>query len=634
MAKFQLSNGALLKICQGAQDVEPPIFQLLQTKKIAGTSTERYRMLISDGANSNSYGMLATQLNGLVHEEKLKEYCIFKVNKYQCNNMQGKKVIIILDLEVLQEGSEVGEKIGSPIAIAADGTVSAQPVDQNRAPNTSNNGDNKRVARTEAVGSPATKRPSMLDRPVIAQGMPSNLAGQPTFPIASLTPYQNKWTIKARVTKKSDIRRWSNSRGEGHLFSMDLLDESGEIRATAFKNECDKFEPMVQEDKVYFISNCKLKPANKQYSSLNNDYELTFSEMSEMVPCNDEDTASIPRVTFNFVQLSQLSAEHKDSIVDVIGICRSATDVANLTSSKTGREMIKRDITIADQSLVELRLTLWGGTATSFNPSGNPVVAVKGCKVSDYAGVSVGALNSSVIQINPDIPKCHELKGWYEQDGCKATFKAMSEAGNGGGDMLSGSGANIKTIGEVKSSQIGLTTVKGEYYSSVATAVMYQKEKALYQACSQPGPEGKGCNRKVQDQGNGTYRCEKCNMDMDSFNWRIILSFSIADATDNQWVQCFHDQAEAILKISAQELGTMQQSDPEGYNRVFQEATFKKFNFRLRAKADTYNDETRVKHAVISAENVIFESYNKMMIKELIDNGIELPMGVSESKYT
>ena len=31
---------------------------------------------------------------------------------------------------------------------------------------------------------------------------------------------------------------------------MDLLDESGEIRATAFKAECDRFEPMVEIDKV------------------------------------------------------------------------------------------------------------------------------------------------------------------------------------------------------------------------------------------------------------------------------------------------------------------------------------------------------------------------------------------------
>ena len=61
--------------------------------------------------------------------------------------------------------------------------------------------------------------------------------------------------------------------------------------------------------------------------------------------------------------------------------------------------------------MVEVRLTVWGGSADSFNQSGNPVVAVKGCKVSDFSGVSLSALGSSVIQINPDLPKCHELKG-------------------------------------------------------------------------------------------------------------------------------------------------------------------------------------------------------------------------------
>lgn len=35
-----------------------------------------------------------------------------------------------------------------------------------------------------------------------------------------------RWTIRARVTNKSGIRTWSNSRGEGKLFSMDLVDES------------------------------------------------------------------------------------------------------------------------------------------------------------------------------------------------------------------------------------------------------------------------------------------------------------------------------------------------------------------------------------------------------------------------
>ena len=127
-------------------------------------------MLISDGVNSNSYGMLATQLNGYIHEEKLQEFCIFKVKNFQCNNMQGKRVIIILDLEILQAGPEVGSKIGSPIAIAADGTVPTQTSeangssDQNRAPN-SNIVDNKRFAQNQAAGTPPTKKQNFMERP-------------------------------------------------------------------------------------------------------------------------------------------------------------------------------------------------------------------------------------------------------------------------------------------------------------------------------------------------------------------------------------------------------------------------------------------------------------------------------------
>lgn len=70
-----------------------------------------------------------------------------------------------------------------------------------------------------------------------------------TYPIASLSPYQNKWVIKARVTSKSAIRTWNNAKGEGKLFSMDLIDESGEIRCTAFKEMCDRYYDMIQVTK-------------------------------------------------------------------------------------------------------------------------------------------------------------------------------------------------------------------------------------------------------------------------------------------------------------------------------------------------------------------------------------------------
>lgn len=67
--------------------------------------------------------MLATQLNTLITDKVIDEYSIITAKRLQCNIMQGKKVIIILDAELLRPGSQVGQKIGTPVAIAADGSV-------------------------------------------------------------------------------------------------------------------------------------------------------------------------------------------------------------------------------------------------------------------------------------------------------------------------------------------------------------------------------------------------------------------------------------------------------------------------------------------------------------------------------
>ena len=80
-------------------------------------------------------------------------------------------------------------------------------------------------------------------------------------PINSLNAYQNRWTIKARVSVKGDLRRYSNARGEGKVFSFDLVDAAGgEIKATAFTDACDKFYDLIQKGSVYMISKASLKP--------------------------------------------------------------------------------------------------------------------------------------------------------------------------------------------------------------------------------------------------------------------------------------------------------------------------------------------------------------------------------------
>ena len=498
MSNPSLSEGALLTICQGGT-VEKPTLQVLQNKKIAGSTSDRYRVFVSDGQYSNSFSMLATQMNHLITEGKLEAFSIVRVNNHICNNVNGKKVIILLEIEVLKPGSEVGRKIGDPLQIGADGTVSGNP-----AAKAANAGAQKRPADSDLSNAPkrsplATsngQRSSILE-PRSTIGSSSDLSQSAVYPINSLTPYNNKWTIKARVTNKSDIRKWSNSRGEGYLFSMDLIDSSGEIRATAFKEQCDKFYNMIEVGKLYFISGCQLKTANKQYSTLNNEYEMTMRNDTEIMPCNEESN-SIPTLQFNFVKIGDLGDAAKDSIVDVIGICKSSSDCATIVSSRTQKELTKRDLFLVDQSNTEVSLTLWGTKAETFESASNPVVCVKGAKVSDYNGVSLSTLSSSVVQINPDLKPAHDLKGWFDSEGANLQTNSLTQSGmRGGGDM--GIGTNLKMIGEVKRENLGFgVDGKPEYYSTTGYISVIQKDKALYQACTQVN-DGKPCNKKVSN---------------------------------------------------------------------------------------------------------------------------------------
>ena len=112
---------------------------------------------------------------------------------------------------------------------------------------------------------------------------PQSAAHANVYPIEALSPYAHKWTIKARVTNKSAIKTWHNKNGEGKLFSVNLLDESGEIKATGFNDQCEALHDIFQEGGVYYITSpCRVQLAKKQFSNLNNDYELTFERDTQV----------------------------------------------------------------------------------------------------------------------------------------------------------------------------------------------------------------------------------------------------------------------------------------------------------------------------------------------------------------
>jgi replication factor A1 len=163
------------------------------------------------------------------------------------------------------------EKIGSPSAIAAP------PADQPAISTGTKAGPSTSAAAVPVQQQPPKAPPARQQPPAQRGARPGSI-----YPIEGLSPYQNNWTIKARVTQKSDIKTWSNQRGEGKLFNVTLMDESGEIRATGFNQVVDELYDKLEEGKVYFLSKARVNLAKKKFSNLANDYELSLEKNTEI----------------------------------------------------------------------------------------------------------------------------------------------------------------------------------------------------------------------------------------------------------------------------------------------------------------------------------------------------------------
>ncbi|XP_030656350.1 replication protein A 70 kDa DNA-binding subunit isoform X2 [Nomascus leucogenys] len=576
----QLSEGAIAAIMQKGDTNIKPILQVINIRPITtGNSPPRYRLLMSDGLNTLSSFMLATQLNLLVEQEQLSSNCVCQINRYIVNTLKdGRRVVILMELEVLKSAEAVGVKIGNPVPYNEGPTVS------------------KAYGASKTFGKAAG--PSLSHTSAGTQSK--------VVPIASLTPYQSKWTICARVTNKSQIRTWSNSRGEGKLFSLELVDESGEIRATAFNEQVDKFFPLIEVNKVYYFSKGTLKIANKQFTAVKNDYEMTFNNETSVMPC--EDDHHLPTVQFDFTGIDDLENKSKDSLVDIIGICKSYEDATKITVRSNNREVAKRNIYLMDTSGKVVTATLWGEDADKFDGSRQPVLAIKGARVSDFGGRSLSVLSSSTIIVNPDIPEAYKLRGWFDAEGQALDGVSISDLKSGG---VGGANTNWKTLYEVKSENLGQGD-KPDYFSSVATVVYLRKENCMYQACPT-----QDCNKKVIDQQNGLYRCEKCDTEFPSFKYRMILSVNIADFQENQWVTCFQESAEAILGQNAAYLGELKDKNEQAFEEVFQNANFRSFIFRVRVKVETYNDESRIKATVMDVKPVDYREYGRRLVMSI-----------------
>lgn len=597
MAFTALSKGAVIKLTNGDKP-DSPIFQCIAIKKLQSDGKLRHRLLLSDGDHSFGTTMLATQLNPLVAEDKLNQFSIVKMSKYQCTKVHGDKLVVIcIGIDILHCGKEVGSKIGDPIPV---GTQSTQPsAPKKPTPNPVTNNHKPPVNNMESP-KPTGKMPfSSGSAPTTPGGSATKVV-----PIQGLTPYQNRWTIRARVTNKGGIKEWKNNRGEGKLFNFTVCDQSGDIRITCFNEEATKFFDVIEPNKVFLVSNATLKPANAQYNNTSHDYEMTLRRDSVVSLCQEAESDLVPKLNYDFVPIKNLS-EKVGKFVDVIGIVKEIDELQTVMIRSQNRETSVRKFFLVDQSNAQIRCTLWGKEAEDFEGSGNPVISFRGARISDYGGCSLSTTGGTTMTVNPDVSEAHTLKQWFAAGGGSQNVESLSS------EAARGSAANWKTLSEIKEENLGYGE-KPDYVTSKVTILYCKKENSLYQACPK-----EDCNKKVIDLSNGQYRCEKCNTTTDNFKYRMIMNVHVADEYDSQWVTIFPEQGELLVGMTSQELGELKDNDENAFEMALRKIYFTSYFMKFRVKAERFNDEQRIRVSAVNLSPISYSEYNKKLKDDL-----------------
>ncbi|OJZ88852.1 replication factor A 1, Rfa1 [Aspergillus piperis CBS 112811] len=598
-AASQVSVGALSAIFDDTKpQTREPIVQCVQIKQLPSQQShpERYRAVFSDISNYVQT-MLATQLNPMVSSELLRKGCFVRLKSFQANSVKGKKILIILDLEVL-EGLGVAEKIGEPKPLE-----SKTDEDDKHQPTTiSSNG----FYGSKMSGAQVQSNTGVQSaRPVLAA------AHATIYPIEAISPYSHKWTIKARCTSKTNIKTWHNRNTEGRLFSVNLLDDSGEIRATGFNDQCDMLYDVFQEGGVYYISNCRVQIAKKQFTNLNNDYELTFER--DTVVEKAEDQSDVPQVRFNFTSIGDLQSVEKDTTIDVIGVLKEDMGVSQITSKTTNKPYNKRELVMVDNTGFSVRLTIWGTTAQNFNALPESVIAFKGVKVSDFGGRSLSLLSSGSMAVDPDIEEAHKLKGWYDAQGRDENFSShASLLGAASSTMKSD---QFKTIAQIREEQLGMSE-EAVYFSLKATVIYIKQDNMSF---AYPACLSEKCNKKVTELDPGQWRCERCDKTHPRPDYRYIMHVNVSDHTGQLWLSCFDDVGKLMMDMSANQLMELFQTDEKAAGDAFQDANCRTWNFRCRAKIDHFGEQQRIRYQVSSA-NPINYSQEASRLADLIES--------------
>lgn len=540
-------------------------------------------MLVSDGQHFDRM-VASSDIVERVMRKEISKNCVFEAD-YRAQSINSKNLVFLFGANVL---GNPGHPIGNPVNLSR--TNGNQSPQNNQPQQLQNQSQNRYFSHpppiTNSNGNNQHFTPRNNQPPPHSNQNGDAFQSSNQITIDMLDEYASRWTIKARVTSKGDVKHFTTRDGkEGKLMSIDLVDPSGEIRAVMFNDVVDKYENVLQQGNVYRITKGRLKKGNPKFNTLNNPYEITFNSFTVVEPVAED--KSIPTVQIKPEPISQLNNVVDGATVDLLGIVQEIGEPFTGHNEKRNKDYTKRDVYLCDKSdegnPVSVKLTLWDDKAENFEPQVGDLIAVTKCRKGSFGGVSVSARSNSEIVGNPDVPGAQDMVHWWSTTGRSQKASSMTQP------MKSKKNSAKPRVEIAMTKNPSSFDEKGNAYFTVRCMVKkFSSRKPWYNSCP-----GEGCKKKVTfDEGNGVYQCQACQGQFQMCDRRYCASVQLADHSGSVWVTAFESSGQTIFGLSANELAQVrgdEEEESDDYKNLLSHIKYREYVATVRVPQQDEN---------------------------------------------
>lgn len=653
----ELTRGAVTHIYNTKDTSTHPVLQIIELKRISSqnanpNSAPRFRLAVSDGEKFQQ-AMLATQLNQLVLSEKLLLHSLVRLQDYICNEVQNKRIIIILNLDVL---GKLPAKLGNPVAVdghkqeavsrqpmigvttanqspAAQHRTSmagAQPAQQTAPSFSATPGANtsawNAIPPQNVYQNRGVKPETRMPYGRTSSGIMSTAVTGPAQvyrPIQSINPYQNGWTIRGRCTYKSDLRKFQNQRGEGQVISFELTDESGSIRITAFTDHAPKVQETVMMGRVYSVTRGSLKHANEKYNRSTSPYEMTLDKKSEFTEIPDDGSAL--KIKYNFTKIASLDNIEVKGACDVLAIVQEVGPLSEIIIRSTGEPCNKRSVVLCDDSNSTVEITLWRNQAETFlteaDQNRHPVILVKNALRGDYGGVCLNVGRNTSLELDPiNVPEANQLRAWYDSRASGANdMQSLTASRTGSAGKISG---ERKSLEEARKEDVDPVFSGGG--GGASAMFITRGYVSLIKSDGEISyPSDPDTKKKVAPVSAGVWHSPSTDRQLrdDEVVHRYIINLKISDHSGSQWMSAFDEAGQVIMNRPAGEMRRLKETDPPMYESVVDDCKFRPLVLKVQVKEQNYRNENHIRYTVSRCEPLDFAAEGQVLLQEINSYG-------------